>query len=78
MFPLAGEVAVFGKASFDGREVSFVLKESLPEDAGAYTCLIENRAGKTSCCAAVFIRGQLSGGITTKKHLLEVFQNQLV
>ncbi|XP_056870891.1 myosin light chain kinase, smooth muscle isoform X1 [Takifugu flavidus] len=51
-----GEVALFGKASFDGREVSFVLKESLPEDAGAYTCLIENRAGKTSCCAAVFIR----------------------
>lgn len=40
-----------------------MVKESLPEDAGAYTCLIENRAGKTSCCAAVFVRGQLLEGI---------------
>lgn len=61
--PLAGEVALFGKPSFDGREVSYVVKESLPEDAGAYTCFIENRAGKTSCCAAVFVRGQLLEGI---------------
>lgn len=51
-----GEAARFGKPSFNGREVSFVVRESLPEDAGAYTCLAENSAGKTSCCAAVFIR----------------------
>ncbi|XP_073350763.1 myosin light chain kinase, smooth muscle [Pagrus major] len=51
-----GEVARFGKPSFNGREVSFVVRESLPEDAGAYTCLAENSAGKTSCCAAVFVR----------------------
>ncbi|KAE8283410.1 Myosin light chain kinase, smooth muscle [Larimichthys crocea] len=51
-----GEVARFGKHSFNGREMTFVVKESLPEDAGAYTCLAENSAGKTSCCAAVFVR----------------------
>ncbi|XP_019114289.2 myosin light chain kinase, smooth muscle isoform X2 [Larimichthys crocea] len=53
---MAGEVARFGKHSFNGREMTFVVKESLPEDAGAYTCLAENSAGKTSCCAAVFVR----------------------
>lgn len=51
-----GEVARFGKPSFNGRELSFVVTECLPEDAGAYTCLAENSAGKTSCCAAVFVR----------------------
>ncbi|KAM6966827.1 myosin light chain kinase, smooth muscle isoform 2-T2 [Tautogolabrus adspersus] len=51
-----GEVARFGSSSFDGREMSFVVTECLPEDAGAYTCLAENSAGKTSCCAAVFVK----------------------
>ncbi|XP_032393378.1 myosin light chain kinase, smooth muscle isoform X3 [Etheostoma spectabile] len=51
-----GEVARFGNPSFDGREMRFVVRECLPEDAGAYTCLAENSAGKTSCCAAVFVR----------------------
>ncbi|XP_060883383.1 myosin light chain kinase, smooth muscle isoform X2 [Labrus mixtus] len=51
-----GEVARFGGSSFDGREMSFVVTECLPEDAGAYTCLAENNAGKTSCCAAVFVK----------------------
>lgn len=51
-----GEVARFGRHSFDGREVSFSVSECLPEDAGAYTCLAENSAGKTSCCAAVFVK----------------------
>nr|XP_033501640.1 myosin light chain kinase, smooth muscle isoform X1 [Epinephelus lanceolatus] len=51
-----GEVARFGNPSFNGRETSFVVRECLPEDAGAYTCLAENSAGKTSCCAAVFVR----------------------
>uniref|UniRef100_A0AAQ4QR63 Myosin, light chain kinase 5 n=1 Tax=Gasterosteus aculeatus aculeatus TaxID=481459 RepID=A0AAQ4QR63_GASAC len=51
-----GEVARFGIPSFNGRETSFAVRECLPEDAGAYTCLAENGAGKTSCCAAVFVR----------------------
>lgn len=51
-------MARFGKHSFDGREVGFVVNDCLPEDAGAYTCLAENSAGKTSCCAAVFVRGE--------------------
>uniref|UniRef100_A0A3P9JQM4 Myosin light chain kinase, smooth muscle n=1 Tax=Oryzias latipes TaxID=8090 RepID=A0A3P9JQM4_ORYLA len=53
-----GEPAHFGKACFDGREVKFVVRECLPEDAGAYTCLVENSAGKTSCSAAVCVRGE--------------------
>uniref|UniRef100_A0A667WQ26 Myosin, light chain kinase 5 n=1 Tax=Myripristis murdjan TaxID=586833 RepID=A0A667WQ26_9TELE len=53
-----GEVAHFGKPSFNGSEVSFSVRECLPEDAGAYTCLAENSVGKTSCCAAVFVRGE--------------------
>ncbi|XP_062294317.1 myosin light chain kinase, smooth muscle [Scomber scombrus] len=51
-----GEVARFGNPSFNGREANFVVRECLPEDAGAYTCLAENSAGKTSCCAAVFVK----------------------
>ncbi|KAJ0001171.1 hypothetical protein NQD34_006191 [Periophthalmus magnuspinnatus] len=51
-----GEVARFGQPSVDGAEVRFVVRESLPEDAGAYTCLVENSSGKSSSCAAVFIR----------------------
>ncbi|XP_008294641.1 myosin light chain kinase, smooth muscle isoform X2 [Stegastes partitus] len=51
-----GEVARFGKPSFNGREVRFVVKDCLPEDAGAFTCLAESSAGKTSCSAAVFVR----------------------
>ncbi|CAG5898019.1 unnamed protein product [Menidia menidia] len=51
-----GEVAHFGSPFFNGREARFVVRECLPEDAGAYTCLAESRAGKTSCSAAVFVR----------------------
>ncbi|XP_028310629.1 myosin light chain kinase, smooth muscle [Gouania willdenowi] len=50
-----GQVARFGKPSFNGSDVSFVVKECLPEDAGAYTCIAESSAGKTSCSAAVFV-----------------------
>ncbi|XP_061701639.1 myosin light chain kinase, smooth muscle [Syngnathoides biaculeatus] len=51
-----GEVARFGIPALDGADVSLVVRECLPEDAGAYTCMAENAAGKTSCCAAVFVR----------------------
>uniref|UniRef100_A0A3Q2Z4Z1 Myosin, light chain kinase 5 n=1 Tax=Hippocampus comes TaxID=109280 RepID=A0A3Q2Z4Z1_HIPCM len=50
-----GEVARFGIPTLDGDNVSLVVRECLPEDAGAYTCVAENTAGKTSCCAAVFV-----------------------
>ncbi|KAM4717283.1 myosin light chain kinase, smooth muscle isoform 1-T3 [Anableps anableps] len=51
-----GERVHFGNSSLNGRDVSFVVRECLPEDAGAYTCLAENSAGRTSCSAAVFVR----------------------
>lgn len=51
-----GEVANFGQPSFNGREVKFVVKESLPEDAGEYTCLAENSVGRTSSCGTVKVR----------------------
>ncbi|XP_077383103.1 myosin light chain kinase, smooth muscle [Festucalex cinctus] len=50
-----GETARFGIPAQDGGNVSLVVRECLPEDAGAYTCVVENTAGKTSCCAAVFV-----------------------
>ncbi|XP_055366717.1 myosin light chain kinase, smooth muscle isoform X2 [Betta splendens] len=53
---MAGEAARFGKPSFSGGGARFTVTECLPEDAGAYTCLAENGAGKTSCCAAVYVR----------------------
>lgn len=55
---LTGKVANFGQPSFNGEEVTLVVKESLPEDAGEYTCLAENSAGRTSSCSAVEVRGQ--------------------
>uniref|UniRef100_A0A3B5PXX0 Myosin, light chain kinase 5 n=2 Tax=Xiphophorus maculatus TaxID=8083 RepID=A0A3B5PXX0_XIPMA len=51
-----GERVHFGNSSLNGHDVSFVVRECLPEDAGAYTCLAENDAGRTSCSAAVFVR----------------------
>ncbi|XP_049601404.1 myosin light chain kinase, smooth muscle [Syngnathus scovelli] len=50
-----GEAARFGIPSLDEGNVSLVVRECLPEDAGAYTCVAENASGKTSCCAAVFV-----------------------
>lgn len=47
----------FGESSLKGGHVSLVVKECLPEDAGAYTCVAENTAGKTSSSAAVCVRG---------------------
>uniref|UniRef100_A0A4W5RSI4 Myosin, light chain kinase 5 n=1 Tax=Hucho hucho TaxID=62062 RepID=A0A4W5RSI4_9TELE len=51
-----GEAVFFGKPLFDGSETRLVVRECLPEDAGAYTCVVENRAGKTSSSAAVCVR----------------------
>ncbi|XP_061837955.2 myosin light chain kinase, smooth muscle [Nerophis lumbriciformis] len=51
-----GEAARFGIPTQNGGGVSYVVRDCLPEDAGAYTCLAENAAGKTSGCAAVFVR----------------------
>ncbi|CDQ74460.1 unnamed protein product [Oncorhynchus mykiss] len=51
-----GEAVFFGKPLFDGSEARLVVRECLPEDAGAYTCVAENRAGKTSSSAAVCVR----------------------
>uniref|UniRef100_A0A087Y6J8 Myosin, light chain kinase 5 n=1 Tax=Poecilia formosa TaxID=48698 RepID=A0A087Y6J8_POEFO len=53
-----GERVRFGNSSLNGHDVSFVVRECLPEDAGAYTCLVENGAGRTSCSAAVFVKGK--------------------
>ncbi|XP_050955344.1 myosin light chain kinase, smooth muscle isoform X2 [Labeo rohita] len=51
-----GEAVLFGKSSLVGGVVTLVVKECLPEDAGAYTCMAENTAGKTSSSAAVCVR----------------------
>lgn len=53
-----GKAASFGQPSFNGREVQFVVKDSLPEDAGEYACLAENSMGRTSSCGTVKVRGQ--------------------
>ncbi|XP_077590310.1 myosin light chain kinase, smooth muscle [Stigmatopora nigra] len=51
-----GEVARFGIPALDGGDVSLIVRDCLPEDAGAYTCVAENAAGKTSCSAAAFVK----------------------
>ncbi|KAJ7992362.1 hypothetical protein DPEC_G00277730 [Dallia pectoralis] len=51
-----GEAVGFGEPQFDGSEARLVVRECLPEDGGAYTCVAKNRAGKTSSSAAVCVR----------------------
>ncbi|XP_016124608.1 myosin light chain kinase, smooth muscle isoform X3 [Sinocyclocheilus grahami] len=51
-----GEPVLFGKSSLEGGVVTLVVRECLPEDAGAYTCVAENTAGKTSSSSAVCVR----------------------
>ncbi|KAL7850238.1 hypothetical protein SRHO_G00195870 [Serrasalmus rhombeus] len=51
-----GEVVLYGKSSFTDGEVKLVIMECLPEDAGAYTCVAENSAGKTSSSSAVCVK----------------------
>ncbi len=38
--------------------MTLIVRECLPEDAGAYTCVAENTAGKTSSSTAVCVRGK--------------------
>uniref|UniRef100_A0A3B1K3T4 Myosin, light chain kinase 5 n=1 Tax=Astyanax mexicanus TaxID=7994 RepID=A0A3B1K3T4_ASTMX len=52
-----GEVMMFGESSLVRGEATLVIKECLPEDAGAYTCVAENTAGKTSSSSAVCVKG---------------------
>ncbi|KAJ8364584.1 hypothetical protein SKAU_G00134150 [Synaphobranchus kaupii] len=51
-----GSTVNFGDSSFDGSIATIVVRECLPEDAGAYTCVAENRGGKASSSAAVYVR----------------------
>lgn len=51
-----GEPVLFGKSSLVGEVVTLIVRECLPEDAGAYTCVAENTAGKTSSSTAVCVR----------------------
>ncbi|XP_076853150.1 myosin light chain kinase, smooth muscle isoform X2 [Brachyhypopomus gauderio] len=51
-----GNVVRYGKSSFIRREAILVVKDCLPEDAGAYTCIAENAVGKTSSSSAVFVK----------------------
>uniref|UniRef100_A0A8C7MYL2 Myosin, light chain kinase 5 n=1 Tax=Oncorhynchus kisutch TaxID=8019 RepID=A0A8C7MYL2_ONCKI len=62
-----GEAVFFGKPLFDGSEARLVVRECLYEDAGTYTCVAENRGGKTSSSADVCVRGK-----TTHTHNAEV------
>ncbi|XP_035261423.1 myosin light chain kinase, smooth muscle isoform X1 [Anguilla anguilla] len=63
-----GGAVNFGKSSFDGSQATLVVHECLPEDAGAYTCTVENSVGKASSSAAVCVRDFESiCGINNKK-----------
>ncbi|KAI4874723.1 hypothetical protein NFI96_028342 [Prochilodus magdalenae] len=47
---------LYGKSTFTDGEVKLVLTNCLLEDAGAYTCIAENAAGKTSSSSAVCVK----------------------
>ncbi|XP_078501243.1 uncharacterized protein LOC144755825 isoform X2 [Lissotriton helveticus] len=51
-----GEPLRFGKSSFHDGVARLVVDECLPEDAGVYTCMLANCAGKTSSTAAVMVK----------------------
>ncbi|KAM6957155.1 myosin light chain kinase, smooth muscle [Aplochiton taeniatus] len=51
-----GKLMRVGEPFFNGSSAKLVVRDCLPEDAGAYTCLVENQAGKTSSSAAVCVR----------------------
>ncbi|KAF4092982.1 hypothetical protein AMELA_G00028560 [Ameiurus melas] len=51
-----GQTVRFAKSSFVSGEARLVVRKCVPEDAGAYTCVAENAAGKTSSSSAVCVR----------------------
>nr|XP_046160422.1 myosin light chain kinase, smooth muscle-like isoform X1 [Oncorhynchus gorbuscha] len=76
-----GEAVFFGKPLFDGSEARLVVRECLPEDAGAYTCVAENRAGKTSSSSAVCVRDfkTICGALNVTSHTsppLNIMENR--
>ncbi|XP_055747657.1 myosin light chain kinase, smooth muscle-like isoform X1 [Salvelinus fontinalis] len=75
-----GEALFFGKPLFDGSETRLVVRECLPEDAGAYTCVAENRAGKTSSSAAVCVRDfeTICGVLNATSHTSPPLNNNIM
>uniref|UniRef100_W5N1X5 Myosin, light chain kinase 5 n=1 Tax=Lepisosteus oculatus TaxID=7918 RepID=W5N1X5_LEPOC len=65
-----GEAVRFGHASFQGGVAQLEVHDCLPEDAGAYTCVAENKKGKTSSSAAVCVRENIE--------LVERTENDLI
>ncbi|XP_027016956.2 myosin light chain kinase, smooth muscle isoform X2 [Tachysurus fulvidraco] len=51
-----GQPARFAKSSFVGGEARLAVRKCVLGDAGAYTCVAENTAGKTSSSSAVIVR----------------------
>ncbi|KAF5899703.1 myosin light chain kinase, smooth muscle-like, partial [Clarias magur] len=51
-----GQPLRFPKSSLVRGEASLVVRRCVPDDAGAYTCVAENAAGKTSSSSAVYVR----------------------
>ncbi|KAL4657788.1 myosin light chain kinase, smooth muscle-like isoform X2 [Arapaima gigas] len=71
-----GEPVHFGTSSLDGGKARLVVQDCLPEDAGAYTCVAENAAGKTSSSAAVCVRDyETMCGIRNKKSVTPLLPN---
>ncbi|XP_061088316.1 myosin light chain kinase, smooth muscle isoform X1 [Conger conger] len=63
-----GGDVTFGNSSFNGSVATLVVRECLPEDAGAYTCVAENSGGKASSSAAVCVKDfETICGIKNKK-----------
>nr|XP_046186761.1 myosin light chain kinase, smooth muscle-like [Oncorhynchus gorbuscha] len=75
-----GEAMFFGEPLFDGSETRLVVRECLPEDAGAYTCVAENRAGKTSSSAAVCVRDfeTICGALNATSHTSPPLNNSIM
>ncbi|XP_024245940.1 myosin light chain kinase, smooth muscle isoform X2 [Oncorhynchus tshawytscha] len=75
-----GEAVFFGEPLFDGSETKLVVRECLPEDAGAYTCVAENRAGKTSSSAAVCVRDfeTICGVLNATSHTSPPLNNSIM
>ncbi|KAK3552760.1 hypothetical protein QTP86_022345, partial [Hemibagrus guttatus] len=60
-----------GKSSFVEGEAKLIIKSCFPEDGGAYTCVAENTAGKTSSSSAVHVR---EGKALNDRKIFKAFQ----